>query len=132
MTERPAQESMAVPGSRVMLVDDDEDIRTVLAEALQDAGYEVRTVASGREALVELRSGYQPALILLDLMMPAMDGWQFREEQLRDSRLQGIPVVVISAVNPGKALPPGTALLRKPFDLDVMFAEVARAIGGAP
>jgi CheY-like chemotaxis protein len=118
-------------GSRVMLVDDDEDIRTVLAEALQDGGYEVRAVASGREALAQLHAGYAPALILLDLMMPVMDGWQFREEQLQDAKLKSIPVVVISAVNPGKALPPGTALLRKPFDLEAMFAEVARAIGGA-
>jgi hypothetical protein len=61
-----------------------------------------------------------------------MDGWQFREEQLRDPKLKAIPVVVISAVNPGKALPPGTALLRKPFDLDVMFAEVAKAMGSPP
>ena len=68
-------------------------------------------------------------MILLDLMMPIMDGWQFRQEQLGNQELAHIPVVVISAVNPGKALPEGTVLLRKPFDLDVMLAEVARAIG---
>ena len=63
-------------------------------------------------------------------MMPIMDGWQFRQEQLENPELAGIPVVVISAANPGKALPEGTLLLRKPFDLDVMLAEVERAIGG--
>ena len=109
---------------RVMLVDDDEDIRTVLSEALQDAGYDVTCAASGREALTQLRGGYRPGLILLDLMMPVMDGWQFRNEQLGQAEIASIPVVVISAVNPGKQLPEGTTLLRKPFDLDVMLAEV--------
>ncbi len=59
-------------------------------------------------------------------MMPVMDGWQFRDEQLRQAEIASIPVVVISAVNPGKQLPEGTTLMRKPFDLDVMLAEVER------
>jgi CheY-like chemotaxis protein len=120
--QQPSVEGRTV--RRVMLVDDDEDIRTVLSEALQDAGYDVRCAASGREALTQLRGGYRPGLILLDLMMPVMDGWQFRDEQLGQAEIASIPVVVISAVNPGKQLPRGTTLLRKPFDLDVMLATV--------
>jgi CheY-like chemotaxis protein len=127
MTEGQEPQAHGLEKCRVMLIDDDEDIRTVLSEALQDVGYEICCAASGREALTRLRSGYRPALILLDLMMPIMDGWQFRQEQLENPELAPIPVVVISAVNPGKALPQGTVLLRKPFDLDVMLAEVERA-----
>jgi CheY-like chemotaxis protein len=128
MSDGPQPKAQGAGSRRVMLVDDDEDIRTVLSEALQDAGFEVSCAASGREALDQLRNGKHPGLILLDLMMPVMDGWQFRQEQRENPDIASIPVVVISAVNPGKALPEGTTLLRKPFDLEAMLREVERAI----
>jgi CheY-like chemotaxis protein len=83
----------------LIIVEDDPDIRSDLAELLKDEGYEVRTAANGAEALKLLRGETQPCLILLDLMMPVMSGWDFRAEQLRDPRLAPIPVVLLSGVN---------------------------------
>ena len=67
--------------SGILIVDDDPDIRDSLKEVLEDEGYEVNGVANGREALDYLRKSPRPCVILLDLMMPVMDGWQFRKEQ---------------------------------------------------
>ena len=82
----------------VLLVEDDIDVREAVADTLDEAGYRVSPARNGQEALDMLRSGaVQPRVILLDLMMPVMDGWQFREEQLRDPALASIPVVALSA-----------------------------------
>lgn len=81
----------------VLIVDDDADIRAVLSEFLEDEGYAVATAAHGAEALHYLRTQAPPALVLLDLMMPTMDGFQFRQEQRRDASIAAIPVVVMTA-----------------------------------
>jgi two-component system response regulator MprA len=81
----------------VLIVDDDRAVLNGLTELLEGEGYKVATAADGREALDQLRAGLRPCVILLDLMMPAMDGWDFRHEQLKDSDLRDIPVVVITA-----------------------------------
>ena len=82
----------------VLVVEDNEATREALALILSGDGYHVATAADGRSALDQLRAGGdRPCLILLDLMMPVMDGWQFREEQRRDRSLADIPVVVCSA-----------------------------------
>jgi CheY-like chemotaxis protein len=81
----------------VLIVDDDEDIRAALCAVLEEVGYDPRAVANGREALDLLRAGPLPSLILLDLMMPVMDGWQFRAVQRADPALSRIPVVAITA-----------------------------------
>ena len=85
------------PRPRVLLVEDDAAIRESLAELLQDEGFDLLLAANGQEALEILRRGASPAAILLDLMMPVMDGWDFRQAQLEDPELRGIPVVVVSA-----------------------------------
>ena len=82
---------------RLLLVDDDDAIRESLREALEEDGFEVVTAANGREALDCLRNNPRPSAILLDLMMPVMDGWEFRDAQLSDPSLRAIPVLVISA-----------------------------------
>ena len=82
---------------RLLIVDDDHDIRESLAEVLSDCGYQVSSAANGREAIALLAAEPPPAAILLDLMMPVMDGWQFREAQRADPRTRDIPVVVVSA-----------------------------------
>ena len=82
---------------RLLLVDDDDAIRESLREALEEDGFEVVTAANGREALDRLRSSPRPSAILLDLMMPVMNGWEFRDAQLSDPSLRAIPVLVISA-----------------------------------
>jgi CheY-like chemotaxis protein len=86
-------------GKRVLLVEDDATIREALAYILEAEGYAVVSAADGREAMNELRGPQRPHLILLDLMMPGMDGWEFRREQQQDRDLASIPVVVFSAVD---------------------------------
>ncbi len=82
----------------VLVVDDDPDIREAMIEILEENGHAATGAANGNEALAQLRaSSVHPCLILLDLMMPVMDGPTFREEQLRDPNLSPIPVIVISA-----------------------------------
>lgn len=114
---------------RVLIVDDDADLRETLCTALADEGYECTGAANGAEALARLRSGDMPQLILLDLMMPVMDGWTFREEQKKDPRLAGIPVLVLSA-SPLTAEHLGDSLraIRKPMDLDVLLSAVNETI----
>lgn len=82
----------------ILIVDDDADVREMLSQFFAIEGYSVVTAANGREALDHLHHGDLADLILLDLMMPVMDGWQFRAEQQRDPKLARIPVVVLSAV----------------------------------
>ena len=112
----------------VLVVDDDRDIRDVLTDALEAEGYEVVTAADGQEALNWLRSGVErPCIILLDLMMPKMDGIQFRTELLNDAVLTHIPVVVLSA-DPS-AIVAARSLnfagsLRKPVPLEALLAAV--------
>jgi CheY-like chemotaxis protein len=85
------------PAQPILVVDDDSDVREALGEVLAEEGYATRLCDSGRAALDFLHGGGTPSLILLDMMMPGMNGWQFREEQLKDERLREIPVVVITA-----------------------------------
>lgn len=83
---------------RILVVEDDPTIREVLVEVLGEHGYEAVGVGNGREALDTLASpAERPCVILLDLMMPVMDGRSFREEQLQIPELSHIPVIVISA-----------------------------------
>jgi CheY-like chemotaxis protein len=82
----------------VFVVEDDRDIRESVVEVLEDEGYLVSAASDGREGLLLLRRATpKPDLILLDLMMPIMNGFQFREEQRKDPELAAIPVVVITA-----------------------------------
>jgi CheY-like chemotaxis protein len=82
----------------VLVVEDDRDIRESLVEVLVDEGYGVAAAADGRQALDLLESSRPlPDIILLDLMMPVMNGFQFREEQLQKPEFAGIPVLVVTA-----------------------------------
>lgn len=92
VSERPQ-----VALSRILLVEDDDAIRVSLAEGLRENGLKVALAENGRDALALLRSEPHPSVIVLDLMLPVMDGWDFRHEQLRDPALRDIPVVVITA-----------------------------------
>jgi CheY-like chemotaxis protein len=92
------EEAPAKPESRsILIVEDDSDLRQALSDILRDEGYSVAMAADGREALDRLRRDLRPSLILLDLTMPVMNGWQFRAEQRQDPALSAIPVVVLSA-----------------------------------
>ena len=81
--------------SVILLVDDDADCREMLADLLSNEGYMVVSAANGRQALDYL-SGSTAALIILDLMMPVMSGWEFLAQQKRDDRVRSVPVVVVT------------------------------------
>ena len=84
--------------STIAVVDDDEDIREVVCEALHDEGYRTLGASNGQEALTLLQTSHeQPSLILLDLMMPVMDGWEFLLNISEDPRFRQIPVALMSA-----------------------------------
>src|SRR4051794_38724785 len=89
--------SSQTAGRTILIVEDDAATRDALSIVLGDEGYTVVGVANGQEAIHHLHSAAPPNLILLDLMMPIMDGWQFRRAQVQDPRLDSIPVVVLSA-----------------------------------
>jgi len=88
---------------KVLVIDDDRAVLDGLSELLESEGYSPVTAQDGRTALDRLRRGVRPCVILLDLMMPGMDGWDFRHEQLRDNDLKDIPVVVITAAGFSKS-----------------------------
>lgn len=115
-------QAMALLGT-ILLVDDDPAIREGLGQELRDAGYEVTSFAGGRPALEYLRAGARPDVIVLDLLMPEFDGWDFRAEQKNDARLASIPVLSFSAV--GRLIDTPVAL-RKPAEVE----QIVRAIEG--
>jgi len=101
----------------VLIVDDDLGARQALAELLEYRGFSVGSAANGREALNFLRSSSLPRIIILDLMMPMMDGWEFLEHQSRDFALMEIPVIVLTATPPLEPIK-AKAILQKPIHLD--------------
>jgi CheY-like chemotaxis protein len=108
----------------ILVVDDDPDIREAISNALSDEGYQVTGASNGREALAQLRGQTRPSLILLDMMMPEMDGWRFRLELKKLPELASIPVVILSAHGNVRdaALALGAAdYLRKPLRLDSLL-----------
>jgi CheY-like chemotaxis protein len=110
----------------VMIVEDDPDTREMLERFLQLEGFEVSTAANGQLALQSLHADSALCVILLDLMMPVMNGWQFRHEQARDPKLSKIPVVVVTAAGPRDDIPgiDADAWLSKPVDLDRLLATI--------
>jgi CheY-like chemotaxis protein len=119
-----------VTAHRILVVEDDETIRESLVEFLGDNGFEGLGAVHGRDALDKLRgTGPSPCLIVLDLMMPVMDGQAFREEQLQDPALSRIPTVVMSAYTEGQRIADrvrATAYLKKPLKLDQFLEAVRR------
>ena len=104
---------------RILIVEDDEAIAEAIVGLLEDEGYAAVSVSDGRAALEKLRDGEKTCLILLDISMPVMNGWQFRQEQLKDAALAPVPVVVCTADGRAavKAQSIGTAgWLQKPID----------------
>ena len=117
---------MAELGRRVLLVDDDDDVRRAVCEVLTDEGYEVKEAANGREAMAVLGE-WEPDVILLDLLMPEMDGWTFLAEQQAHQTFARIPVVVMSGRSTlqGQELPV-TDVLAKPFILTRLLDTLER------
>jgi CheY-like chemotaxis protein len=110
----------------VMIVEDDRDTREMLERFLELEGFEVRTAENGQLALEALRINGDPCVILLDLMMPVMNGWQFREAQASDPRFSKIPVIVVTAAGARDDIPAIDAdgWVPKPVDFDRLLATI--------
>lgn len=114
--------------ANILIVDDDPGIRNMLTELLEDEGYTVTSATNGQEAITFLQSNiHPPCVILLDLMMPVMNGWQFRSIQQQDPNLASIPIVVLSAVDniqKEAAKIGANALIAKPVNIDNLLETV--------
>jgi len=118
----------------LMVIDDDDDLRTALDLIMTAQGYQVAAFGDARRALTALENGTAPFLILLDLMMAGMSGWEFRAAQLENPAIRGIPVVVLTAANTltdGVHTLAGVEVIGKPFALDSLMAVVERHAGQA-
>lgn len=132
MTSSARRAPVETPGRPVLVVEDDADARDGTMEVLRTAGYKVVTAANGPEALGVLwATGTKPALILLDLMMPGMAGWQLRDKLLDDPTLEHVPIIFMSGyrhtletIQNGPTA--GAAGLLKPIDPDELLALVER------
>jgi len=115
-------------GKTVLVVEDDMDIRDAIAEVLSDGDYRTVCAANGAVALQELRAARPaPCVILLDMMMPVMDGREFRAQQVRDDTLRNIPVIVLSAhaeASVAAAQMNADGYLAKPVDLNRLLDTV--------
>jgi CheY-like chemotaxis protein len=119
----------ASPRLPLMIVDDDDDLRDALTDIMTAQGYEVAAFADARAALAALEEGVAPFLILLDLMMPGMSGWEFRAAQLANPTLARIRVVVVTAatnLSDGACTLSSVEVLHKPFTLEILLPVVAR------
>lgn len=108
----------------VLIIDDEEGIRETLQMALELEGYEVQAAANGKEGLEALERIRRPCLILVDLMMPVMNGWEFAAAIHQNAQLSTIPVVVVTAFTDRAHDVPANAVLRKPINLDALLAIV--------
>jgi CheY-like chemotaxis protein len=115
---------------RILVIDDDEDIREAFRDVLTEEGYRVDLAENGREALAFMRRRGRPDLVLLDLMMPVMNGWEFLHEKSRDDDLNTVPVLVVSANPPASVLEDNVrGVMRKPVQLEQLRSAVARVCG---
>ncbi len=113
-------------------MEDDADLREMMAQLLALEGFRAETVSNGREALEYLQRGDFPEVILLDLMMPVMDGWEFLRRQQQSPEFAAVPVVVLSAVDSARSSDlEDAAFLKKPLDFDRLLAMVRRYCGDA-
>jgi CheY-like chemotaxis protein len=117
---------------KVLVVEDDNAVREIVCDVLDDAGFAAKGAINGQDAISVLESGERPALILLDLTMPVMDGWKFRAWQRAHDRFSTIPVILLSAIRDLKKH--GNALgvsdvIEKPVELDALLEAVTRLAG---
>jgi CheY-like chemotaxis protein len=117
----------------VLIVDDDEDLRDSIGDLLRQRGYVVETAEDGRAALATLATSEAPCIVLLDLVMPGMDGWKFLAVVQANPQMSSIPIVIASA-HAATHPPAGIAgVLHKPIDLDALYTVVERHCGpGSP
>jgi len=123
--------------AEIMVVDDERDIRNLLRQVLEHAGYQVQTAGNGREAL-EMLEQTRPDLVLLDIMMPEVDGWEVCRNIKTRQKTKDIPVILITVRSQPLDKVVGTEVvgaddyITKPFDLDDLLARVARLVKEKP
>lgn len=131
--------TLPMPGPRLMVVEDEEEVRAVWVEALEEAGYTVHGFAVGADALAGL-SELRPDLILLDMMMPGMDGYEFLARLRTNPASAGIPLLIVSAVGESLSMSIDTrgartlgvaGILAKPLNLTTLIEHVERVVGPA-
>jgi CheY-like chemotaxis protein len=115
-----------VAAPTIVLIEDDDGIRETLAALLEDEGYNVAQASNGIEGLMRMSEANELCLVLLDLWMPLMNGWQLLVEMRRDPVLAEVPVVVISAAGDQQAPAEAAAFLRKPLKLEALLEAVAK------
>ncbi len=119
-----------MPGETILVAEDNPVERERLAVVLRQQGYTVLTAGDGAEALKLLQTGPAPGLILLDMLMPGCDGWQFLDRRKPSPALAAVPVVLVTGVaeadDEWAAALGAVGLLRKPFDVDALLAAVRR------
>jgi CheY-like chemotaxis protein len=112
----------------ILIVDDDTDVRETVEEALEEEGYHVAGASNGKEALHLLKDErLRPELIILDLMMPEMDGWEFRAEQRKDPDIASIPVIVFTAYGSPADMArklQAVGFLKKPLRLEELLSAI--------
>jgi CheY-like chemotaxis protein len=131
---RAGERTCHVESSDILLIEDDEGIRESIIECLSYEGYAVTPASNGEEGLARLAGRGPPSLIMVDLVMPVMNGAQFLERVRDDARLRSVPVVLMTAalaVDPAK-VPAADGYLRKPFDLEDLLGVVERFCGPPP
>lgn len=113
----------------ILVVEDNIDIQESLKATLENEGYSVFTADNGKEAIDQLGKIPTPCLILLDLMMPIMNGWEFVEEINKDIMLSSIPIVVVTAIGDSKNSPKTDGYIPKPINFDALISAVCKHCG---
>ena len=116
-------------GVRVVVIEDDGDLREAICMMLRYEGFEPVDFADAREAIRRIENGLPADVILLDLMMPLMNGWEFCKHRMESAVLARVPVIVITARQTVTPEPVGVSdVLLKPFDLEALQAAIARVV----
>lgn len=114
----------------ILVVEDDKEIRESLKDVLEFEGYQIMTASNGQEAIETLKIAPNPCLILLDLMMPIMNGWEFLKHRREFDTLATIPVAVVTAAGDSKTKDiEAQAVIKKPIDLELLLKWVSQFCG---
>jgi CheY-like chemotaxis protein len=119
-----AASEAALSSSTILLVDDDDELRDIVGDALEECDYDVVPAGNGKQAIDYLMASGRPCVIVLDLMMPIMNGWECLRLIKREARFSSIPVILVTAIDRDR--PPGAdVVLKKPYAIADLLAVIA-------